>query len=114
MRKFTAAELQEMPTLEKGHTRNLKVREGDTSVWFDRMKVGDHIPAHEITPKAQAEEIAEALTNLAFVYQGERLVDIYIAESEPVRAKRFHTPSRLGNYRQQILETEKVYLSDQE
>lgn len=42
--QWTAAELEDMPTLAQGQTCNLKVDDGETRVWLCRCGVEDGMP----------------------------------------------------------------------
>ena len=44
MKKYTLRELQQMETIEQGHTDNLKIKTEDTKVWLSRMTVEDGMP----------------------------------------------------------------------
>jgi hypothetical protein len=43
-KKYTAQELYSMPTLQEGHTDDLKVETPDTRIWLSRMTVADGMP----------------------------------------------------------------------
>jgi hypothetical protein len=50
MRKYTAAELQAMPTLSTGQADDLKVDTGTERVWLSRCTVADGEPYdHKVT-----------------------------------------------------------------
>lgn len=42
--KYTLSQLEAMPTLEQGHTDDLKVDELETRVWLSRMTIEDGQP----------------------------------------------------------------------
>jgi len=44
MRKYTANELEELPTLSSGHFDNLKIDDGQYRVWLSRVGIADGMP----------------------------------------------------------------------
>lgn len=44
MKKYTLKQLNAMPTLEQGHTDDLKLDELETRVWLSRMTIEDGQP----------------------------------------------------------------------
>lgn len=48
--RYTLAELEALPTLETGHTDNLKISEPGRKVWLARVGIEDGMPYdHEVT-----------------------------------------------------------------
>lgn len=43
-KRYTAEELEAIPTIHSGHFDNLKVQTEDTRVWLSRMTVEDGMP----------------------------------------------------------------------
>ena len=67
MRRFTAAYLHTLPTLNSGHFDNLKIDDGDVRVWLSRCSTADGEPYDN---KITIERLVEGKWRVQSVYEG--------------------------------------------
>jgi hypothetical protein len=66
MKRYTLAELNDMPTLHSGHFDNLKDETVDTRVWLSRMTVSDGAPYDD---QVTVEKLAAGVWTIVGQYQ---------------------------------------------
>ena len=55
-RKYTANELEKLPTISQGQFDNLKIETEDTRVWLSRMTIDDGMPYNNAITIEKLEE----------------------------------------------------------